>query len=319
MHRLATLSRVSVRPIPRFFCAAAKPQVDVKLVKTLRELTGAPMADCKAAIVNSQNEPDVLAAASTWLRKLGKTQQTKKAGRATTQGLVGLYVEGTRGVLAELNCETDFVAQNTTFHTLLRDIMLVAGKKDVCPQSIMTVSSELGKGTIADQMGDAVNTLRENIQLARISVLQGTDALGAYMHQTVSEVGPVRLGKIGCLVSSRHVLRVVPPHHTLQAACNTIAMHAAAASPKYLGQESVPADVVRAEVNLLKEQATLSGKGPAHIDGIVAGRLRKFYEDMCLLNQKLLVTEGQELVSTFAKDHECDITGFVRFQVGEAL
>jgi len=307
-----------VRALPylRSFCSLNQAKVDMKHVKALRELTGAPMSDCKTAIVNSQNESDILAAAANWLRKHGKIQQAKKAGRATNQGLIGLFTSGKKGILVELNCETDFVAQNQVFHSLLRDITLVAGHGTLCPNQILSEKSQLGKGTIADHVSDAVNVLRENIQVSRIAALEGTHALGSYVHQGVFTEGPVRLGKIGCLVAGRSELAEAPTG--LEEVLRTVAMHVAAASPRFLSPETVPPDVLEAETKLLREQVALTGN-TAHIDKVVAGRLKKFYDDSCLLNQKLLVTERQELVSTMAKENDCVITGFLRFQLGEAL
>jgi len=294
----------------------------MKLVKQIRDLTGAPMSDCKAAVTNSANEADVISAACTWLRKVGKAQQAKKIGRPTSQGLIGLHVssDSKRAVLVELNTETDFVAQNEKFQLLLGDIVLAAAKQPTI-DAVLQMDGQIQKTKIADQIADAVNSLRENIQLTRITVLEGDSFVGCYMHQGVAHdriPKNVIIGRIGCLVAVR-AKSDSPDVSQVGAFANMVAMHCAAAFPKYLSPETIPPDAVEAERKILHEQVVLSGKNLDRADTIVAGRLKKFYEENCLNMQTLIVTENQESISKAAEEADCELTGFLRFQVGESL
>jgi len=280
------------------------------------------MSDCKAAITNSANEVDVIGAACTWLRKVGKAQQAKKTGRPTSQGLIGLHVssDSKQAVVVELNTETDFVAQTEKFQLLLGDIVLAAAKQPTI-EAVLQADGQIQKIKIADQIADAVNSLRENIQLTRISVLKADSFVGAYMHQTVTPdrvPKNVIIGRIGCVVAVK-AKGESPNFSQVGALANTVAMHCAAACPKYLSPETVPPDTVEAEKKILHEQVVLSGKNVDKADTIVAGRLKKFYEENCLNMQTLMVTDSQESVSEAAAEAECELTGFLRFQVGESL
>jgi elongation factor Ts len=296
----------------------------MKLVKQIRELTGAPMSDCKNAITNSVNEPDVISAACTWLRKVGKAQQAKKTGRPTSQGLVGMYVnqEAKQAILVELNTETDFVAQNEKFQVLLGDIVLAVAKQPTNNiDAVLQLQGQIQPIKIADQLADAVNSLRENIQLTRITVLKADTFVGSYMHQALTHErvpSNVLMGKIGCLVAVK-AKGSSPDISIVSSFANTVAMHCAAAVPKYLSPETVPQEAVEAEKKILHEQVVLSGKNVDRADTIVAGRIKKFYEENCLNMQTLVVTENQESVSNAAAEADCELTGFLRFQVGEAL
>jgi elongation factor Ts len=291
----------------------------MKLVKQVRDITGAPMSDCKAAISNSLNEADVISAACTWLRKVGKAQQAKRTGRAASQGLIGLHVDSDskQAVLVELNTETDFVAQNEKFQVLLGDMVLAAAQQPTI-EAVLQTQGQIQSIKIADQLADAVNSLRENIQLSRIKVLKAESFIGSYMHQAVEPKGVppgVRIGRIGCVVA----VRALPGAESsrVQNFAHTVAMHCAAALPRYLNAASVPPDILEAERKLLHEQVILSGKNVDRVDSIVTGRLKKFYEETCLNMQTLLVTENQESVSKAAAEAKCELTGFLRFEVGK--
>lgn len=326
---LFSMSRSNSVSYQRAFCAAAASKVDMKLVKQVREMTGAPMSDCKAAISNSLNETDVISAACSWLRKVGKSQQAKRIGRATSQGLVGLQVTNNaetnkhEAVLVELSTETDFVAQNEKFRLLLGEIVLAAASSAATPttESILQEEGRIQSVKIGDQLADAVNSLRENIQLSRISTLSGESFIGSYMHQAVKHdrlPDSVQIGRIGCLVAVKAKSASADPTK-IQAFANTVAMHCAAAFPKYLNKKSVPQDAMEAEKKLLHEQVVLSGKNLDRADKIVEGRLKKFYEDTCLDMQTLVVTDHPEIISVAAAEADCELTGFLRFQVGESI
>lgn len=323
MRRFALLASTPVSfrvRASRAFCTAP-PKVDMKLVKQIRDLTGAPMSDCKSAITNCAHEQDVIGAACAWLRKVGKAQQAKKTGRPTSQGLIGFQVspDSKQAVIVELNTETDFVAQNEKFQVLLGDIVLAASKAPTI-DAVLQEEGQITKAKIADQIADAVNALRENIQLTRVQLLKGESFVGAYMHQAVKHErvpASVQIGRIGCLVGVKAKGDADPAK--VGSFANTVAMHCAAAFPKYLNAETVPNDAIEAEKKILHDQIVLSGKNLDRAETIVTGRLKKFYEENCLTLQTLVVTEAQEPVAKAAAEASCEITGFLRFQVGEAL
>jgi len=230
-------------------------------------------------------------------------------------------------VVVELNTETDFVAQNEKFQLLLGDIVLAASRRSGDSLTVETLLQEPGTintSRLSDTLADAVNSLRENIQLTRVSVFKSDFIIGSYMHQVVQQAqvpAEVLMGRIGCLVGIKPTGDTMDDDKRakLESFANTMAMHCAAAFPKYLSPETVPAEALEAEKKLLKEQVALSGKGLDKADAIVAGRLKKFYEDNCLTMQTLLVTESQEPISKITKELGCECSGFLRYQVGEAL
>jgi len=304
-------------------------KLDIKMVKKLRDMTGAPMLDCKNALTEAtqQSETDQVEFAVDWLRKRGKAAAAKKAGRTASEGLVGVIVndDHTRGAVIELNSETDFVAKNEMFHNLLFDI-LSASQNHPNPTTaeVMAAKSSVGEGTVDDNFTSVITALRENIQLRRISTLNASPGgkIAAYVHQTSGTQGNAKIGRIGCLVNVEPIKDGAVAGEALSEFGGKLAMHVAAGFPKYLTQNDVPAEEHKRETDLLNEQAQGSGKDQTVIDRMVAGRMNKYYEDNCLLNQKFLISADgskQPAVEKVAEGQGMAVAGFARFECGQEI
>lgn len=288
-------------------------EITAALVKELREKTGAGMMDCKKALTESGGDPD---SAVDWLRKKGLAAAAKKAGRIAAEGLVGVVTRANRGAVVEINAETDFVARNDMFQDLVR----AAG------EAALAANSDLEKlkaaaypdgGTIQERITHLIATIGENMgarRCASLSVSQGLVA--GYVHSAVKP----GLGKIGVLVA----LESSAAGDKLEALGKQLAMHVAAANPQSLDIASIDPNALVRERAVLTEQAQTSGKPAAVIEKMVEGRLRKFYEDVVLLEQ-VYVVDGESRVKTVienaAKEFGAPVrlAGFRRFALGEGI
>ncbi|HEV2265254.1 MAG TPA: translation elongation factor Ts [Stellaceae bacterium] len=289
-------------------------EVTAALVKDLREKTGAGMMDCKRALAETQGD---LEGAVDWLRKKGLAAAAKKAGRVASEGLVGVAVKGNVGALVEVNAETDFVARNETFQTYVRTVAQIALDKGDDVEALKAAPFPGGGRTVGEELTHMIATIGENMNLRRakrLAVAKG--AVAAYMHSALAP----GLGKIGVLVA----LESGAPADKLNAAGRNLAMHVAAANPRYLDTGSVDAKDLARERDVLREQAKASGKPDNIIDKMVEGRLKKFYEDTVLLEQ-VYVVDGESRVSkvieSVAKDSGAPLklAGFARFALGEGI
>ena len=288
--------------------------ITAALVKDLREKTGAGMMDCKNALNEVGGDVEQ---AIDWLRKKGLSKAAKKSGRVAAEGLVAIAVEGTKGVVVEVNSETDFVARNEDFQKLARDIAAVALKADTDDVEAIKGAAYPGGGTVADALTNAIATIGENMTLRRaalVSVEQG--AIGQYVHNAVGD----GLGKIGVLVAveSKGDPAVVA---TL---ARQLAMHVASASPLALDPSALdPATVEREKAVLADKNA---GK-PAHVlEKIVESGLKSYYKEVVLLDQASFHPDhGGKAVSQAVKETEgkagapIAIKAFVRFALGEGV
>jgi elongation factor Ts len=289
-------------------------EITAQLVKELREKSGAGMMDCKKALAATAGD---LEAAVDWLRKQGLAQASKKAGRVAADGLVGVAVAGPRGVVVEVNAETDFVARNDKFQDFVAKASEIAIKTGDDVEALKAAPYPGEGKSVADYLTALIATIGENIQIRRakaLSVPQGVVA--SYVH---SAIVPGR-GKIGVLVALESTGDAVK----LQELGKQIAMHVAAANPQSVSVETLdPASVAR-ERDILKEQAKSSGKAEAIIDKMVEGRLKKFYEDAVLLEQ-IFVVDGESRVSKVVAEAEkkigapIKVAGFVRYALGEGI
>jgi len=282
------------------------------MVKELRESTGAGMMDCKAALTETAGD---MTAAQDWLRKKGLSKAAKKAGRVAAEGLIGAKVAGIKGVVVEVNSETDFVARNDLFQGLvamIADVALTAGT-DV----EMIKATKVGDITIADAIANTVAKIGENMTLRRaasLDVKQG--AIGQYVHNSVTE----GLGKIGVLVS----LESSGNKSELVALGRMIAMHIAAANPQALDPSGLDPAVVKREKDVLADKFRQQGKPENVIDKIVESGLKTFYKEVCLLEQ-VYVHDTAKSVAQAVKEAEgkvggpIKITGFVRYALGEGI
>ncbi|MFD2261279.1 translation elongation factor Ts [Lacibacterium aquatile] len=289
-------------------------EITAALVKELREKTGAGMMDCKKAL--TENNGDIEAAID-WLRTKGLAAAAKKAGRVAAEGLVGAAAEGTKGALIEVNSETDFVARNETFQSFVADsakVVLTAGA-DI--EAVKTAAYPGAGKTVAEQLTDHIATIGENMSLRRAAVLSVNDGVVAtYIHSAVVP----NLGKIGVLVA----LESTGDNAKLQALGKQIAMHIAAANPMSLNIASVDPAALEREKAILVEQSRASGKPDNIIEKMVEGRIRKFYEEVVLLEQVFVIdaeTKIKDVVAKAAKDigAPVELTGFARFQLGEGI
>ncbi|CAK0773016.1 protein chain elongation factor EF-Ts [Azospirillaceae bacterium] len=289
-------------------------EITASLVKTLREKTGAGMMDCKKALNETAGD---LEAAVDWLRKKGLAAAAKKAGRVAAEGLVAVATRGAVGAVVELNAETDFVARNDKFQAFVAKLAELALSGDGTVESLnQTVIPETGQ-TVAETLTQLVATIGENMALRRVkrlAVPQG--AVVSYMHSALVP----NLGKIGVLIG----LETSSAHAAVSELGKKLAMHIAAARPDATTIDEVDPSALDRERNILTEQAQGSGKSAEIIAKMVEGRLRKYYEEVVLLEQ-VFVIDGEsrvkKVVEAAAKDAGAPIkvTGFARFQLGEGV
>jgi len=289
-------------------------EITAALVKELREKTGAGMMDCKRALGETAGD---LEGAVDWLRKKGLAAAAKKAGRVASEGLVGAATRGKVGALVEINSETDFVARNDIFQHFVRTVTEAAlGAGDELER--LKATSFPGSGrNIGDELTHMIATIGENMALRRARRLEVKNGVVvSYVHGSLAP----GLGKIGVLVA----LESTGDHGKLAAVGRALAMHVAAANPQFLDVASVDKAVLERERDVLREQARASGKADAILEKMVEGRLRKFYEDVVLLEQTYVRDQEsrvKQVVDAAAKEVGASVrvTGFVRFALGEGI
>jgi elongation factor Ts len=289
-------------------------EITAALVKELREKTGAGMMDCKRAL--SENAGDIEQAID-WLRKKGLSAAAKKSGRVAAEGLVGVVTEGTIGAVVEINSETDFVARNDKFQAVVLAVSRAAVEHGDDVETLkQTVLPEFGATTDA-HLTHLIATIGENMNLRRAKRLSVTAGLvTGYVHNATAP----GVGKIGVLVA----LESTADANTLATLGKQLAMHVAAAGPLFLDVSSVDGAALDRERDVLREQARASGKPEAIIDKMVEGRVRKYYEEVVLLEQVYVIdqeTKIAKVVEAAAKAAGAPIalTGFARFVLGEGI
>jgi elongation factor Ts len=289
-------------------------QVTAALVKQLRDSTGAGMMDCKKAL--SENDGD-LEVATDWLRKKGLAAAAKKAGRLASEGLIGVQVDGPRGALVEINSETDFVARNDDFQALVRSVAKLAPEANGNADRLQSMEVPGAGHSVADEITQAIAKIGENINFRRtatVDVDQGV--IGSYVH---SQLSP-GLGKIGVLVG----LQSAGDTEELQALGKQLAMHVAASKPEAVSIDRLDPEMIARERAIYADQAKASGKPDNIIEKMVDGRMRKFYEEVVLLEQVFVVDTDlkvKQAVDRVAEKIGSSVTvaGFVRFALGEGL
>ena len=288
-------------------------EITAATVKELRERTGAGMMDCKKALAETNGDME---AAIDWLRTKGLAAAAKKAGRTAAEGLIGVAVEGTRGAVAEVNSETDFVAKNEIFQDFVRNVATLALQHGTDVETLGAAQYPDG-GTVAEKLTDNIAKIGENQSLRRAAVVEVSEGVVVpYVH---NQVAP-GLGKIGVLVA----LESGAPAETLTTLGKQIAMHVAAANPLALNAEDLDADLVERERAIAMEKAKESGKPQNIVEKMVEGGLAKFRKDNAVLSQLFVMdnkTPVAEVVAQTAKDAGTGIVlkGFVRFQLGEGI
>ena len=281
-------------------------------MKDLREKTGAGMMDCKNALNETNGD---IEAAIDWLRTKGLSKAAKKSDRVAAEGLVAVAVKGTRGVIVEVNSETDFVARNSDFQVLAKNITSVAistGNADV--EALKNAAYPAG-GTVVDAISNAIATIGENMTLRRASVIDVTaGAIGSYVHNAITD----GLGKIGVLVA----LESTGNAEVLADLGRKIAMHVAAASPLALEAAQLDKAVLEREANVLREKN--AGKSANVMDKIVESGLKSYYKEACLLDQAFIHDPSKsvaQVVAEAAKTAGAPVTlkGFFRYGLGEGI
>jgi elongation factor Ts len=274
--------------------------ITAQMVKELREKTGAGMLDCKKALTETNGDME---AAIDFLREKGIASAAKKADRIAAEGLTSILVVGNDAVLLEVNSETDFVAKNEGFQTLVKELSEhIITKKPATVEEAATQTMENGT-TVTDYINAAIAKIGEKLTLRRFALKSKTDndAFGAYLHMG---------GRIGVLT--------VLEGTTDEAAAKDVSMHIAALHPLYVSRDQVSAEEVERERKVLTEQALNEGKPENIVAKMVEGRLGKYFEDVCLLDQTFVKNPDQK-VRQFVESKGAKVREFVRYGVGEGL
>ncbi|MFP4385786.1 MAG: translation elongation factor Ts [Alphaproteobacteria bacterium] len=280
--------------------------ITASMVKELREATGVGMMDAKKALVENDGNME---SAVDWLRTQGLAKAAKKSGRTAAEGLVAIVTQGNTGAVVEVNAETDFVARNESFQDFVKKVANLALSVETLDE---LKAADLDGKTVEQTLTDLIATIGENMSLRRMERLQVSQgAVVGYMHSALSE----GLGKIGVLVA----LESSEDDAVLQSTGKQVAMHIAAANPQFLNKDSVSADVLERERAVLKEQAMASGKPADIAEKMVDGRMRKFYEEICLMEQAFIMDTDKTVSQAVKDDGDINVSAFSRVQLGEGI
>lgn len=286
--------------------------ITAAMVKELRESTGAGMMDCKAALTENAGD---MQAAQDWLRKKGLSKAAKKAGRVAAEGLIGALTSGNKGVLVEVNSETDFVARNEQFQGLVKMIAQVALHNGADVEKIKAV--KVGDVTVETAISDAIATIGENMTLRRATSLEvSKGVVSSYVHNAVVEGA----GKIGVIVALESAGKV----DELAVLGRQLAMHVAAAKPLALDPSGLDPETVKREKDVLADKYRQQGKPENVIEKIVDSGLKTYYKEVCLLDQAFIHDSGKS-VAQAVKEAEgkvggpIKIAGFVNYALGEGI
>ena len=272
--------------------------MNAKLIKELRDISGAGMMDCKKALEENDND---IKKATEWLREKGIAKAAKKAGRIAAEGLSTVITEGNKAVILEINCETDFVAKNEKFQNFVNEVArTILNSNAKTNEEALALPCE--DGTLNDAVTNMTATIGEKISFRRFTLLEKSDDqnFGAYIHMG---------GKISVLTLLDGANEEV---------AKDVSMHAAAMRPEYVKKEQVPEEQVEHEKKILTEQAIAEGK-PANIaEKMVMGRINKFYQEICLVDQEF-VKDPSKKVSQLLSEKDADVVAFARFEKGEGI
>jgi elongation factor Ts len=274
--------------------------ITAQMVKELREKTGAGMLDCKKALTETDGDMDK---AIDFLREKGIASAAKKGDRIAAEGLTYVIAEGNEAVILEVNSETDFVAKNEAFQALVKDLAThLLNNKPATVEEASAQTMENG-ATVADHINASIAKIGEKLTLRRFAVLSKTDndAFGAYIH-------------MGGRISVLSVLEGT----TETDAAKDVSMHIAALKPKYVSRDEVSQEEVEHERQVLTQQALNEGKPAKIVEKMVEGRLGKYFEDVCVLDQTFVKNPDQK-VRQFVESKGATIREFVRYEVGEGI
>tara|TARA_R110001592_G_scaffold16881_7_gene71485 strand:- start:8912 stop:9817 length:906 start_codon:yes stop_codon:yes gene_type:complete len=281
--------------------------ITASMVKELREATGVGMMDAKKALVENDGNMEQ---AVDWLRTQGLAKAEKKSGRTAAEGLVAVVTDGTNGAVVEINSETDFVARNDAFQSFVRKV----AEKALTVNTLEELkAAEIDGKTVERTLTDLIATIGEHMairRMTRLSVSEG--AVVGYVHSALAD----GLGKIGVLVG----LQSSAGADVLQGLGKQVSMHVAAANPQFLDKTSVDPDVLDRERNVLKEQAIASGKPAEIAEKMVDGRIRKFYQEICLTEQTFIMDTDKTVAEAIkAAGSDIKLVEFARIQLGEGI
>jgi elongation factor Ts len=292
-------------------------EITAAMVRELRERTGAGMMDCKKALTESNGDME---GAIDWLRKKGLSAAAKKSGRVASEGLVGVASGPNRAAMVEVNAETDFVARNELFQAFVANVaelaLSVGDDVEALKAARYPGVPELIEGahdrrTVQDELTHLIATIGENMSIRRAKVLSvPSGAVASYVHNAVKP----GLGKIGVLVA----LEAANEFEAMEQLGRQIGMHVAATSPTALDISGVESSELEREKAVLREQAAGSGKPPAIIEKMIEGRIRKYYEEVVLLEQ-VWVHDGESRVKQVVAKSGGKLSGFARFKLGEGI
>lgn len=274
--------------------------MDIKAsdVKTLRDMTGAGMLDCKKALTETNGDIDK---AADYLREKGISMAAKKQDRIAAEGLANIYIDGNKAVILEVNSETDFVSKNQEFQNMVKTIGETILKNDVSTvEEVLSLST--GSVTVNDLIINETATIGEKLSLRRFALLtkNADEVFGSYLHMG---------GRIASLVIVKNGNEEI---------AKDVAMQSAAMKPKYVNRDEVPNSEVEHERNVLTEQALNEGAKKEFVDRIIAGRLNKFFAEICLVEQAF-VKDGDLTVQAYLDKTNSTVSKMVRYEVGEGM
>jgi len=289
-------------------------KISAALVKSLRDKTGAGMMDCKKALTETEGD---IEEAVDWLRKKGLSMAAKKAGRVAAEGLVGVAVDGKSGAVVEVNAETDFVARNDDFQAFVRNVTVLALASGGSIDALSSADYPTSGRNVADELTHQIATIGENMALRRCAALSvDSGVVVPYVHSALGS----GIGKIGVIVA----LESAGDAGVLEGLGKQLAMHIAAARPLFVSVADIDEDSLAREREVLSAQARESGRPEEIIEKMVEGRLRKYYEEVALLEQIFVIdneTKISKVLENAAKDvgGPVELKGFVRFTLGEGI
>ncbi|MBS8769495.1 elongation factor Ts [Escherichia coli] len=279
-------------------------EITASLVKELRERTGAGMMDCKKALTEANGDIEL---AIENMRKSGAIKAAKKAGNVAADGVIKTKIDGNYGIILEVNCQTDFVAKDAGFQAFADKVLDAAVAGKITDVEVLKAQFEEERVALVAKIGENINIRRvaalvakigENINIRRVAALEG-DVLGSYQHGA----------RIGVLVAAKGADEELVKH---------IAMHVAASKPEFIKPEDVSAEVVEKEYQVQLDIAMQSGKPKEIAEKMVEGRMKKFTGEVSLTGQPF-VMEPSKTVGQLLKEHNAEVTGFIRFEVGEGI
>lgn len=289
-------------------------EITAQQVKQLRDRTSAGMMDCKKALVECGGN---IEQAIDWLRKKGLSAAAKKASRITSEGLVGVRVSGNKGTVVEINAETDFVARNEMFRSYVENIVCLANENNCDVDGVANLPYPDSDKTVSEELTNLIAIIGENMSIRRIAHLYVQNGVVAsYVHNKVAD----NLGQIGVIVA----IESDADKAKLLEFGKKIAMHITAANPLSVCTDCLDPTVIEREKAVVMEQAKTTGKDPKFLDKIIEGRIRKFYEEVVLLEQKYIMDDSlkvKDVITNLEKElcASIKITGFVKYILGEGI